>query len=296
MKRLLPFCLLAFALAGCEPYRPPQNVKLIQERTASGPVTTKLEARPQPYPPGAGQVSIWDLKVFDVKDKESGMRQEWKNFAQLPQQPNASVSNTQVLMNAWIISRDGTIFLPHKPTYKAYGSFVADWTIPRAGAYQLWVQYQPTLADESLKASEISSLEASKKLPLETARWDFKATGEKLEGTPEVADTSGVQASTFSGLPLAVYDAKGARIDNIVMLKHINARVRQNATVSWIVGGKPIENPEIVAIGPDDKTLLHALGKTPALTFNQAGKWRIWLQFERDGQFFAAPYVLTVKP
>ena len=293
MKRAYFLLLPALGLAGCEPYRPPANPKLLQERTASGTTQTKLEARPQPYPVKAGNVSIWDLKVFDIKDKPNGLRQEWKTFAQLPQQPDATVSNTMVLMNAWIISRDGTVFLPQKPTAKDYGSFVTDWTIPRAGAYQLWVQYQPSFAAEaSLTAKEIGALEASKKLKLETAHWPFVAGGETLAGAPAQAPKA--PAATPQAIP--IYDAKGALTPDTVKFGAPPMRAGQEVIVKWSASGAPIETPEIVALAPDGVTLQHGIGAGAAMTFGVPGTWKVWFTFARGAQSFAAPYSLQVAP
>ena len=293
MKARYFLLLPLLCLAGCEPYRPPANAKLIQERTALGTTQTKVEARPQPYPVKAGNVSIWDLKVFDIKDKSSGLRTEWKTFAQLPQQPNATVSNTMVLMNAWIISRDGTIFLPQKPTAKGYGSFVTDWTIPRPGPYQLWVQYQPTIAtEEGLTLSQLASRKASQTLKMETAHWPFVAGGELLASAPPSAPNA--PAATPQAIP--IYDAKGALIADTVKFGTIPIRAGQEVILKWSASGAPIETPEIVALAPDGKTLAHGIGTQAAMSFGVPGTWKIWLYFARDGQSFAAPDSLTVAP
>ena len=299
MKRAYFLLIPLLGLAGCQPSRPPSpgSLKLIKEQTAIGPVHTKLQAKPFTYPVRAGELSLWDIKIFDIKDKENGLRQEWKNFAQLPQQLGTQVNNTQVLMNGWIISQDGTIFLPQKPTYKGYGSFYTDWTLPRPGPYALWIEYRPSVAhNEELSAGELLDRKASYNLPREVGSWNFNAVGEKLTGAPDVGDTSSVRASTSEGQPLAIYDAKGARAGAIALLKPVKARVNRALKLQWTVSGTPLEDPEIVAIAPDRSTLLHGIGAAPELTFGTAGTWKIWFSFVRDGQSFAAPYSLNVAP
>ena len=271
----------------------PEGLKRIQARTARGTVNTKLEARSQPEPAKAGNVSIWDLKIFDIKDQKNGMRQEWKNFAQLPQQPATEVNNTLVLMNAWLISPDRTVFLPQKPAAKAYGSFVTDWTIPRPDSYELWVEYQPTVAEEELSMKEVLTRKASYKLPREVAHWNFVATGEPLEGAPAAA--SKIAAPTAA--PLPVYDAKGARTSESVTFAPIIARANRKLPLKWALANQAkLENPEIVAVAPDDSTLLHGIGAAPQMTFTKAGLWRVWFNYTRDGASFAAPFVLEVAP
>ncbi len=285
--------------AGCQPTRPPSPAaqKLIKKQTMIGPVNTKVQARPFTYPVKSGELSLWDIKVFSVKDKENGLRQEWKHFAQLPQHLPPKINNTQALMNGWIISKDGTIFLPQKPTYKAYGSFYTDWTLPRAGDYTLWLEYQPAVAhQEELSAQELINRKASYNLPRETGYWDFKAVGASLKTTSYAEVLS--LAPPKGSVSTTVYNDKGGRTGEVVFFEKPNARVGQKATLKWSVsGGKgAIENPEIVAIAPDNSTLLHQIGAAPELTFSMKGEWKIWFHYTRGEQSFAAPYVLKVAP
>ncbi len=290
--------LAALAVAGCQPTRPPSPAaqKLIDEQTMTGPVNTKVQARPFTYPVKSGELSLWDIKVFDKKDKENGLRREWKHFAQLPQHLPPKINNTQALMNGWIISRDGTIFLPQKPTAKGYGSFYTDWTLPRAGDYTLWIEYQPSVAhEEELSAAELISRKASYNLPREFARWDFKAVGETLPTTSYAEVSSVVPMGNTSA---AVYNDRGGRTVEVVSFPKIMARVGQKTTIKWSVSGVKgaIETPEVIAIAPDRGALLHSIGAAPELTFDQPGEWKIWFNYTRGEQSFAAPYVLTVAP
>ena len=295
MNKSLLLALSPMLLAGCQPTRPPSPAaqKLIKEQTMSGPNSTKVQAKPFTYPVKSGELSLWDIKVFDKKDKENGLRQEWKHFAQLPQQADAQITNTQVLMNGWIISKDATIFLPQKPTYKAYGSFYTDWTLPRAGDYTLWLEYQPAVAhEEELSLQELVNRKASYSLPREVAHWDFKAVG---EGLPNLASSQGDgSVPPGNGLPLPTYNDKGERTsESVTIIPPGQTRVGQKATFRWSAPG---QNPEVIAIAPDDSTLLHGIGTAPVMTFDTAGQWKIWFSYTRSEQSFAAPYVLKVAP
>ena len=284
--------------AGCQPTRPPSPAaqKLIKKQTMIGPVNTKVQARPFTYPVKSGELSLWDIKVFSVKDKENGLRQEWKHFAQLPQHLPPKINNTQALMNGWIISKDGTIFLPQKPTYKAYGSFYTDWTLPHAGDYTLWLEYQPAVAhQEELSAQELINRKASYNLPREVGHWDFKAVGKSLPGLAFASKA--IPIPDAHGNPVLVYDSKGESVGETVIWTPVKARVAQKTKLAWKVeGAAPIENPEIVAIAPDRSTLLHQIGAAPELTFSMKGEWKIWFHYTRGEQSFAAPYVLKVAP
>ena len=292
----LALALSLVAVAGCEPHNPPSPaaLKLIKAQTLIGPVNTKVRAKPFTYPVKAGELSFWDIKVFDIKDKPDGLRQEWKHYAQLPQQPNTTLNNTQVLMNGWIISKDGTIFLPQKPTYKQYGSFYTDWTLPHPGDYTLWLEYQPAVApNEDLSMGELMTRRASYNLPREVGYWNFKAIGNAAPTSP-VAHTA-TPMPDAGGNPILVYNNKGEMVGETVTWTPIKARVGQKTKLAWKVeGGAPIENPEIVALAPDRSNLVHGIGAAPALTFDIPGAWKIWFNYTRGEQSFAAPYVLKV--
>ena len=298
-SRSLLLVLPLLAVAGCQPTRPPSpaSQKLIDAQTATGPVNTKIQARPFTYPVKSGELSLWDIKVFSVKDKDNGLRQEWKHFAPMPQQPNAQLTGTQILMNGWIISKDGTVFLPQKPTYKAYGSFYTDWTLPKPGDYTLWLEYVPSVAhNEELSMGELMSRKASYNLPREVGHWEFKAVGESLpnNGYAEVLSLAPPKGSVST----SVYNDKGGRTSEVIFLEKTAARMGQKTELKWSVSGAngAIENPEIVAIAPDRSTLLHSIGAAPEMTFPIAGEWKIWFHYTRGAHSFAAPYVLKVAP
>ena len=297
-SRILLLALPLGALAGCEPMRPPSPAaqKIIDQQTLIGPVNTKVQAKPFNYPVKADAISFWDIKVFDKKNKDTGLRQEWKHYAQLPQQPDTKLNNTQVLMNGWIISKDGTIFLPQKPTYKQYGSFYTDWTLPRPGPYTLWLEYQPSVAEnEDLSAAELLSRKASYNLSREVGHWDFKAVGASLPvpGYSEVLSLS----PPAGQLSAPVYNDKGGRNGYTIFFANSQARVGQKTKLQWALASKsPVENPEVIAIAPDNGTLLHGIGAAPELTFDAPGDWKIWFNYTSGEQSFAAPYVLKVAP
>lgn len=295
----LAIALSLVAVAGCQPFRPPSPaaLKLIKAQTLTGPVNTKVRAKPFTYPVKAGELSLWDIKVFDTKDKDNGMLQEWKNFAQIPQQPGTTLNNTQVLMNAWIISKDGQTFLPQKPTYKAYGSFYTDWTLPRPGAYTLWLEYQPSVAhNEELSAAELLERRASYNLPREVGYWNFKAVGATLPGLKVDNDTS---VHPSNGTALKTYNDRGERVaEDVTLGAPTGVRVGQKTRLQWALpsGAAPIQNPEIVAIAPDNSTLLHGIGMAPEMAFTMPGEWKLWFSYARGEQSFAAPYSLKVSP
>ncbi len=289
MKRIV-FAVGLLALAGCEQAKPPtaEGLKIIATRTAKGTKNTKLETKTQPASPLAGQVSIWDFKVFDIKDKPDGTRNEWKFFNALPQS-STDKTTTEVLMNAWLISKDRSVFLPQKPLYKEYGSFLTDWTIPTPGAYTLWVEYQPVVAKPELSFQD---LKKAPKLDVEYARWDVVVGGTGQSRSLSPSPHGG--AYIVYSLDRDDY-AASASMDVAFSPDHITANQKTtfSATISGATGA--ISDQSLTALSPDGQTLVHGVGVSPELTFPQKGKWRAWLTFSVDDKHYGCPADLTVK-
>ena len=290
MKRIV-FAATLLALAGCEQTKPPtpQGLKIIAARTALGGVNTKLETKTQPSPPLAGQVSIWDFKVYEIKDKPDGTRTEWWFFNDLPQSSTEKTA-TGVLMNAWLISKDRSVFLPQKPAYKQYGSFITDWTIPKNGEYTLWVEYQPVLAKRELSLQD--ARQKAKVLDVEHTHWDLSVGG-TATSPPVSPSEMGGNRRVYS-LDAANY-AAGSGMS--VTLNSSPAVVGQKTTLSPTVNGATgsIADESLVALSPDGNTLLHGVGANPRLTFSRKGKWRAWFSFSVDGKFYACPFDIDVS-
>jgi hypothetical protein len=280
----------ALCLAGCEQTRPPtpEGLKLIKLRTATGTRNTKLETKTQPSPARAGQISIWDFKVFDIHDKPDGTRTEWKFFKDLPQS-SSDKGTTEVLMNAWLISRDKTVFLPQKPSAKQFGSFVTDWTIPQGGPYTLFVEYQPVVAKDELSFNDLKKAPA---LAVEHARWELN-----IEGSPSVVSTLRVavkdgEATAYS-LDASDY---GASTAFSVSLPATQIKVNQRTIFHPQIAGTngDVSEQSLTALSPDGQTLVHEIGATPSVTLGQKGVWRAWFSFSVDDKPFAAPFDLNV--
>lgn len=274
----LALCLLF--LSGCEQTRPPsaEALKKIAARTATGTVVTKLEARSQPETPRAGEVSIWDLKVFDVQDKPDGLRQEWKTFAPLPQAMRAGAANmTDVLMNAWLISRDGKVFLPSRPSYKAYGSFVTDWTPPRPGAYTLFVEYQPDAKGDRI-------------FPVELARWNFRVAAGDSSATP-VSEAPHWKPSQNPS-PITLHGAGDGEPAGALSIENLPAKAGDKAVALVKDAPQGIENLELVALSAGGD-LLHFNplpdGKNFDVVFPKSAMYRVWASFSLNGAPYAAP-------
>ena len=274
-------------LSGCNGYsqsKPPtpEGLKLIKARTAFGTIHTKLEAKSQPSPPRAGEVSIWDVKIFDIKDKPTGERQEWKHLLPVPQSENTG-NVTDVMMNAWMISRDKTVFLPGKPSYKAYGSFLGDWILPKTGEYAFFAEYKPNGGS------------ARRNLPLEMARWNFDVR----ESAPKVKSFVARQPSAAREVSVGkfVLTATGERATlRPIELRLEEIRAARQSRFSWSTTSAGARNFDVVALSPDGRTLLHFPSNQITAAFPQSGVWRVWFSFESNGEKFIAPYDLTVAP
>jgi hypothetical protein len=286
------FALPLLLMAGCsyEQSLPPtpEGLVLIKARTAVGTVATKVEARPMTLPPRAGEVSIWSIKVFDIKDKPSGERKEWKFFNQLPQNTSDG-GTTDVLMRAWIISKDRTTFLPQTPSYKAYGSFVTDWTMPKAGNYSLFVQYQPVALSDPDDRN--SPAERSVTLSMEMARWDFEAVPNSSEASTTPAAVKSTVKPVFKDgktlYELRSSSSKSAEGPQVLLSHRSNPKAGEYLDIEFESKDKQtLSTHEVSALSPDGKTLLHFVGDSGKMVFSQKGQWDVWLSFKKDGEKF----------
>jgi hypothetical protein len=279
-KKLVVLAALPLFLAGCEQAKPPtpEGLKKIAARTAKGTVFTKLEARSQPEKPRASEVSIWDLKVFKMQDKPDGTREEWKFFLPLSQPGGntSSTNSTDVMMNAWLVSRDGTVFLPSRPSYKAYGSFVTDWNPPRPGAYTLYVEYQPS--------------ERGKTYPIELAQWNFSVvpgdtTQKPLSSQPHWTPNE-------NPAPITLRGASDGEPAGTLSLEGLPTKAKEDGIVTLKGAPDGITDIEIAAVSAGGQ-FLHFKpqpdGKSFAVNFPKSGMYRIWAYFSLNGAPYAAP-------
>ncbi|RYG64033.1 hypothetical protein EON80_20005 [bacterium] len=278
MKRQLLALSLLF-LAGCEQTKPPtpEGLKKIEARTAEGTVFTKLEARSQPEKPLAGQVSIWDLKVFDIKDKPDRTRAEWKFFNPLPQSAGAP-NTTDVLMKAWIISRDGSVFLPAVPSYKAYGSFVTDWSLPRPGAYSLFVEYHP--AKSGTPKSSIS---------VEMASWNF--TAEAGPSKEKILPSKPSWSASLNPAPITLNGSPEGEPAGALSLEGLPTKAGEVTDVT--VKGAPAgaAGMELAALSAGGH-FQHFTADSRGIfevSFPKSSMVRIWAYFTLNGAPYAAP-------
>ncbi|HEX8463187.1 MAG TPA: hypothetical protein VF627_01095 [Abditibacterium sp.] len=287
MIKLRFFCLLALTglaatgLAGCGRTRAPSPAELRQialereKRTATGTVTTKLEARPQPLVPRAGEFSFWDLKVFKMQDKPDGSREEWKFFSPLPQ-PSNQANTTDVLMQAWLISRDGEVFSALRPSYKAYGSFNTDWTPPRPGLYTLFVQYRPAERGQTFET--------------EMARWDFTVAPGKSAAKPLGKTASWTPSQNPA--PITLNGASDGEPAGTLSIENLPTRAKEEAVVKLENVPEGAQNIELVALSAGGN-LLHfpALpdGRSFTVSFPQPAIYRVWAYFSLNDAPHAAP-------
>lgn len=280
----LPILVLTgvLVLSGCQQTRPltAEGLKRIEARTARGTVNTKLEAKPQPEKPRAGEFSFWDLKVFDIKPNEEGGRKEWKFFVPLPQSSdNATISTVQ--MNAWIISRDGRVFLPARPKYQAYGSFNTDWTIPRAGPYRLFVEYQP-------------AQKGMVELPVEMAHWEFNVEPGKSAEKPVRAEAD--WSPTSNPVPITIRGAANGEpagtlsIENLPTTKNEAKAVK----VSGVPDGALDLQLATLSQNGDFSHPNRADDGTFTVKFAKSGMVRVWAYFTLNGVPYAAPINVSI--
>ena len=275
-RRTCLLVALPIFLAGCEQKKPPtpEGLKKIAARTASGTVTTKLEARVQPAIPRAGEFSFWDLKVFDIQDQEDGTRKEWAFFKPLPQ-PSSDATISEVLMKAWIISRDGRVFLPARPKYQGYGSFNTDWTIPRPGAYTLFAEYQPAAT--------------GKIYPVELAHWNFQVVPGKEAAKPLGERPHWTQ--THNPLPITLRGASDGEPAGTLSIENLPSRKGETRATKIVAAPEGAQDMDLAALSSGG-TFLH-FPRNPdgtfAVNFPKSSTYRVWAYFTLNGAPYAAP-------
>lgn len=272
MKRilLLTGALGIGALSGCLQSDPPsqkQLDKLFAQRLMAGPRYTRMEAWSQPQPPVTGSPSIWELKVCTPQNAPDGTHPEWQYFHPLPTN-DASQNGTQVLMDAWMISRDGNLVLPGKPELKEYGTFICAWTFPHAGAYTLFTEYQPAFQDAN------NPLARSKVLPVEYAHKALVVRGagplpSAAQWVPSAVKGGSIDAGTGSA---------SIRVRVSVAQPHVGQPVTYSLPVSW--HPHPLDTPHLItyaAAGDIFEQIFADDGRSFQGSFPKPGLYEVWV-------------------
>jgi Cu+-exporting ATPase len=190
--------------------------------------------------------------------------------------------NHEKKLHLIIVSKDLSYFDHLHPEYKGKGAFEVKTTFPAGGEYKLIADYIPTgdtatTQSEWIKVSG-SSAEAAPIRPSEThsvvvdgvevtLENDHPHAGEEFELDFKLADSSNKQ-------PITDLEPYLGAVGHVVILSEDTERYLH------------VHPMDEQASGPDAKFMT---------TFPQAGIYKIWGQFQRNGKTFVSSFVVEVE-
>jgi len=189
--------------------------------------------------------------------------------------------NHEKLLHLIVVNKDLSYFAHIHPEYKEDGVFEIANDFPAGGEYRFIADFKPTDGDSMTKAEWIA-LEGDE-APLEpiapNASLTDTAGGQRVDLTVDGLEAKGETTLTFkvsdeaTGEPVADLEPYLGAIGHVVVLSadgetyvHVHAEEGQGS-------------------GPD------AVFET---SFPQSGVYKLWGQFQRDGQVFTVSYVIDV--
>lgn len=185
------------------------------------------------------------------------------------------------LLHLIVIGKDLSYFHHIHPAYRGDGVFEIENDFPAGGEYRVIADFQPTGGDAMTKMEWI------------------RVDGEQTEPVPVVPDAS--LDKTFG--------------DKRVTLAIDNPGAKKDSTLKFVIEdgktGDPITDLEpylgaighVVVLSEDGQRYVHAhadedQGSGPEARFEtefpNAGKYKIWGQFQRNGEVFTVSYVVNV--
>ncbi|RKN79084.1 hypothetical protein [Paenibacillus ginsengarvi] len=190
--------------------------------------------------------------------------------------------NHEKLMHLIVVSKDLSYFNHIHPDYKGNGKFEIGTSFPAGGDYKLFADFIP------------------KGGPGETLSEWVKVAGKEGEPAPIKADSR------------LVREVSGKEIE----LSLSSAKPKQDVTLTFQIRDaktkKDIDNLEpylgavghVVILSADSEQYIHVhpldeKAKGPkaqfATSFPASGVYKIWGQFQHNGEVFTAPFVIDVK-
>jgi len=276
--------VLSLALAGCEPTKPPTPAeqRVYATRLAATSTMGQSEIKPytkliefsQPHEPIAGSVCTIELKVFSAQDQKDGTHPEWKFFHPLPAAP-AKATPSECLMEAWLISRDGNVFLHNRPSLKDYGTFLTDWIMPQAGDYNLYAIYQPAYQDEEKPwlRSQVFRIEVARRAV-------------KILGSGPLPSAPAWSPSPVTGGNLLLTAPGGATAPAAVTVA--SPHVGEPIDLALPKGFVPPAGvqPNLIAVSADGKDFQQIMAQSGhfVFSFDNPGLYRLWLS-AADGYY-----------
>ncbi|GAA3405995.1 hypothetical protein ACFFNY_25885 [Paenibacillus hodogayensis] len=189
--------------------------------------------------------------------------------------------NHEKMMHLIIVSQDLSVFDHIHPVYKGGGLFEIDTRFPSGGEYKLFADYVPT-GGAAVTKSERIAVDGPKAAPVPIAA-DAKLT-KTLEGKEVTLSYDHLMANMEIKLNFHLVDAKTKKpiTDLQPYLGAVGHVVILSADGERYLHVHPTDEK---AKGPDASFMT---------TFPAAGTYKIWGQFQQNGQTFIVPFVVNV--
>ncbi len=185
------------------------------------------------------------------------------------------------LLHLIVVSQDLSYFAHIHPEHLGEGVFEVANDFPAGGAYRLIADFKPTGGDSMTKMAWVD------------------VSGEPAEQMPVAPD--GVVERVANGTRVALAAADGGAEDELSL----------TFTLTEEASGEPVTDLEpylgaighVVLLSADGEKYVHVhaeegqgTGPTAAFeaTLPGSGVYKVWGQFQRDGEVFTVPYVLDV--
>lgn len=263
---LIMMLIVTLLLSACNSLKVPKsNMDHNMSSTSSDVIPTKSEWNTTDHPKANEIIPVTLL----IKDKSN---QPIKSFDTVHEKK----------MHLFIVSKDLAYFSHIHPKYKGNGKFDFTTSFPAGGDYKLFSEFTP-------KGAGDNSVES---------HW-IHIDGETAEVKPLVPDQKLTKV------------VEGKKVT--LSFDHIMAgmTLHMNFTISDATTNKPIKNLQpylgamghAVALSGDAKKYLHihpmtTEGNGPKVTFMtifpEKGIYKIWGQFQHEGEVFTVPFVVNV--
>ncbi|MFD0588754.1 hypothetical protein ACFQZE_12205 [Paenibacillus sp. GCM10027627] len=226
---------------------------------------TKVEWHYEPAEPAAGEEVSIHMTVQDEKGAQI------KQFD----------VNHEKKMHLIVVKEDLSVFLHEHPELQADGTFVHKLKLPTGGSYKLFADFVPAGGSQM---NVVSSL---------------KVKGESVLA-PITVDSSLLKEANGMEVSLALSSDKAGKPSELAFTfkeaktgKEINDLEQYLGAVGHVVIISE-DSERFLHVHPVDEKASGPIAKF-ATEFPQEGVYRIWGQFQRDGETFIVPFTVTIK-
>ncbi|MDD9272183.1 hypothetical protein ACFPES_34710 [Paenibacillus sp. GCM10023248] len=189
--------------------------------------------------------------------------------------------NHEKMMHLIVVSKDLSYFNHIHPEYQGKGLFTVTTRFPAGGDYKLFADFAPSGKEKSV-LSHALTVQGNAASPA-GLKPDAKLTA-TVNGTEVALAIDGLKAGAEANLTYTFKDAATkAPVQNLQpYLGAVGHVVILDAAAEQYLHVHPTDEK---STGPSAKFMT---------TFPQSGIYKIWGEFQRDGQVFAVPFVVKV--